>query len=125
MFEDAITRTFIETTEFTRAWKELGLNDDDLRSLESMIMQNPEIGAVMQGTGGLRKMRFAFEGRGKSGSARVCYVDFIYYETVYLVTAYSKNVKDNLSKAERNGVKKVVEHLKEEVRNINGGDQNE
>lgn len=125
MFEDAITRTFIQTSEFTKAWEKLGLNDDDLRTLEAMIMQNPDIGAVIQGTDGLRKMRFAYKGQGKSGSVRVCYVDFIYYETVYLVTAYAKSDKDNLSKAERNGVKKIVEFLKEEVRRSAGGDQNE
>ena len=74
-------------------------------------MQNPEVGVVMQGTGGLRKMRFAYEGRGKSGSVRVCYVDFVSLDTVYLVTAFSKNQQANLSKAERNNVKKVIEAL--------------
>ena len=47
----------------------------------------------MQGTGGLRKMRFAFEGAGKSGSVRECYVDFVIHETVYLITVYPKNKK--------------------------------
>ena len=41
----------------------------------------------MQGTGGLRKVRFALENRGKSGSVRVVYVDFVVYETIYLITA--------------------------------------
>lgn len=59
----------------------------------------------MQGTGGLRKVRFAIENRGKSGSIRVVYVDFVIYETIYLISAYSKNEKDNLSKAERNAIK--------------------
>lgn len=90
-----------------------------------MIMQNPEIGAVMQGTGGLRKMRFAYEGRGKSGSARVCYVDFISFDTVYLVTAFGKNQKANLTKAERNNVKKVIEFLHKEIRHNSGGSGNE
>lgn len=47
----------------------------------------------MQGTGGLRKVRFALENRGKSGSVRVVYVDFVVYETIYLITAYTKNEK--------------------------------
>lgn len=69
------------------------------------------MGSVIQGTGGLRKMRFAFEGAGKSGSTRICYVDFTIHETVYLITAYPKNKKDNLSGAERNEVKKLIEVL--------------
>ena len=84
-------------------------------------MQNPEVGVVMQGTGGLRKMRFAYEGRGKSGSVRVCYVDFVSLDTVYLVTAFSKNQQANLSKAERNNVKKVIETLRKEIRQTQGG----
>ena len=65
----------------------------------------------MQGTGGLRKVRFAFDNRGKSGSARVVYVDFAVYEKIFLITAYPKNEKDNLSKAERNDIKKLIEAL--------------
>lgn len=100
----------------------MGFVDKDLRQLELMIMQNPEVGVVMQGTGGLRKMRFAYEGRGKSGSVRVCYVDFVSLDTVYLVTAFSKNQQANLSKAERNNVKKVIEALRKEIRQTQGGD---
>ena len=62
----------------------------------------------MQETGGLRKMQFPFEGRGKSGSARVTYVDFVVYEVIYLIFAYPKSEKDNLTKAERNAMKKVI-----------------
>lgn len=122
MFEKEITHTFIQTQEFSRQWKALGFVDEDLRQLELMIMQNPEVGVVMQGTGGLRKLRFAYEGRGKSGSVRVCYVDFVSLDTVYLVTAFSKNQQANLSKAERNNVKKVIEALRKEIRQTQGGD---
>lgn len=125
MFEDDITRTFIQTHEFARQWEKLGFDDEDLRRLELMIMKNPDIGVVMQGTGGLKKMRFAFEGRGKSGSSRVCYVDFISFETVYLVTIFGKNEKSNLTKAERNEVKKMLDFLREEARRHNGGGTNE
>lgn len=70
----------------------------------------------MQGTGGIRKMRFAFENRGKSGSIRVIYVDFETCGKLYLLTAYPKNVKDNLSKAERNDFKQLVEILEYELK---------
>lgn len=104
-------RTFIELPQFTRCWKSMGLNDADLRRLQNEIINAPNIGAVMQGTGGLRKMRFSYDDRGKSGSSRVCYVDIVVKETVFLITAYPKNEKDNLSKAERNNIKKVIEQL--------------
>ena len=75
-------REFIETPSFTKKWFSLGFNDEDLRRLENQLLQNPKIGAVIRGTGKMRKMRFAFEGRGKSGSTRVCYVDFEIKETI-------------------------------------------
>ena len=59
-------RTFIQTSAFAKAWKELGFNDNDLRRLENELLQNPKVGKVIRGTGRLRKMRFAFEGRGQS-----------------------------------------------------------
>lgn len=107
-----MTRTFIQTKEFSRNWDNLGFNDEDLRLLEIDIMKNPDKYPVMQGTGGLRKARVALENKGKSGGARVCYVDFVFAETVYLITVYGKKEKDNLSKEERNEVKKVIEMLK-------------
>lgn len=69
----------------------------------------------MQGTGGLQKLRFAFEGKGKSGSVRVCYVDFVAYESIYLITAYPKSEKDNLSKGERNSIAKMIKALENEL----------
>ncbi|MBR5638072.1 MAG: type II toxin-antitoxin system RelE/ParE family toxin [Pseudobutyrivibrio sp.] len=107
-----MTRTFIQTKEFSRNWDDLGFDDEDLRVLELDIMKNPDKYPVMSGTGGLRKARVSLENKGKSGGARVCYVDFVFAETVYLVTVYGKNEKDNLSKKERNEVKKVIEALK-------------
>ena len=70
----------------------------------------------MRGTGGVRKMRFAFEQQGKSGSARVIYVDFEVYEKIFLITAYPKNVKDNLTDSERNEIKQMIHALEEQLR---------
>ena len=106
-----MTREFVMLPEFDRKWKELGLTDRELKALQEELTINPQKGDLMQGTGGLRKIRVAFEGRGKSGSARVCYVDFAVYERIYLITAYAKDEKDNLSKAERNEVKKLIHIL--------------
>ena len=102
--------------EFDRKWSEMGLTDKELKALQEELTISPTKGDVMQGTGGLRKIRIAFEGRGKSGSARVCYVDFAVYERIYLITAYSKDEKDNLSKSERNEVKKLIKILEATIR---------
>ena len=106
-----IKRTFIQTRPFTRSWAALGFNDEDLRRLENQLLQNPKIGAVIRGTGKMRKMRFAFEGRGKCGSTRVCYVDFEIKETIYLLAVFAKNELENLTKEERNHLKKQIDIL--------------
>ena len=110
-----MTREFVMLPEFDRKWKDMGLTDRELKALQEELTINPQKGDVMQGTGGLRKIRVAFEGKGKSGSARVCYVDFAVYERIYLITAYSKDEKDNLSKAERNEVKKLIHILESTI----------
>ena len=111
-----MTREFIMLPEFDRKWTDMGLTDKELKALQEELTINPTKGDVMQGTGGLRKIRIAFEGRGKSGSARVCYIDFAVYERIYLITAYAKDEKDNLSKSERNEVKKLIKILKATIR---------
>lgn len=111
-----MTRIFVELPTFRAVWKELGLTDRDLCRLQEDLLANPKAGNVMQGTGGIPKMRFAFENRGKSGSIRVIYVDFETCGKLYLLTAYPKNVKDNLSKAERNDLKQLVEILEHELK---------
>ena len=108
-----MTREFVIMPEFDRQWQKLGLDDDELRQLQETLLQNPKAGAVIRGTKGLRKIRIAFEGKGKSGSGRVAYVDFTVHETIYLITAYPKNVKDNLTKAERNAIAKVIVRLEQ------------
>lgn len=85
-----MTRTFIEVPLFTRRWKEIGLGDKELQALQIMLLKDPESGPVMEGTGGIRKVRFPLENKGKSGSIRVCYTDFAEYEVTYLITAFEK-----------------------------------
>ena len=115
-----MTREFVMLPEFEKQWKQLGLTDDDLNRLQSELLVDPQTGDVMQGTGGVRKMRFALENRGKSGSVRIIYVDFVIYEKLYLITAYPKNEKDNLSKAERTAIKQMVEYLEKTLENGKG-----
>lgn len=106
-----MTRTFIETQEFTKNWAGLGLVDQDLRRLELEILKNPKTGKVIRGTRGLRKLRFASENEGKRSSFRVCYVDFPAKETVYLITIYPKNKKDSLTHTECKNISKLIQVL--------------
>ena len=108
-----MTREFIMMPVFDKQWKSMGLTDKDLQDLQEMLLQNPQAGDVIKGTGGLRKVRFAFPNRGKSGSSRVLYVDFVLAEKIYLIFAYPKNEKDNLSDEERNNIRKLIERIEE------------
>ena len=108
-----MTREFVMMPEFDRLWHKLGLGDNELQQLQETLLKNPKAGKVIQGTKGLRKIRIAFEGQGKSGSGRGAYVDFTAYETIYLITAYSKNEKDNLSQSERNAIAKLIARLEQ------------
>ena len=98
---------------FDKQWRDMGLDDKDLQQLQIQLLMNPQLGKVIKGTGKLRKMRFALPGRGKSGSSRVLYVDFVVAETIYLIFAYPKNEKDDLSETEKSNMKKLVERIKE------------
>lgn len=60
-------------------------------------------------------MRFAFEEKGKSGSVRIIYVDFEVYEKIFLITAYPKSEKDNLTDAERNEIRQMIHALEEQL----------
>ena len=110
-----MTRTFVELPLFRDKWKNLGLTDSDLRRLQNELLSDPKVGDVMRGTGGVRKMRFAFEHQGKSGGVRVIYVDFEVYEKIYLLTAYTKNEKINLTKEEQNEIRKLISILEKQL----------
>ncbi|MFR2944840.1 MAG: type II toxin-antitoxin system RelE/ParE family toxin [Lachnospiraceae bacterium] len=110
-----MTRSFIELPLFRSKWEDLGLTDSDLRKLQSELLSDPKVGDVIRGTGGVRKMRFAFEHRGKSGGARVIYVDFEVYEKIYLLTAYTKKEKENLSQEECNDLRRLIAVLEKQL----------
>lgn len=109
-----MTREFIYTTPFRRCWKAMGLSDDDLKTLEDVLLDNPQLGDVIEGTGGARKMRIQLEGRGKSGGGRVIYVDVYEKEKLYLLLAYPKNVQDDMTPDQKKEVRKIVEAIQKE-----------
>jgi len=109
-------RVFVHTKVFDRLWESLGCNDDDLADLQRAICSDPQGYPVIRGTGGVRKIRIALEGRGKSGGARVLYVDFIAKSVVGLLYVYSKSEKENISDNERRILKTMVEQINENWR---------
>jgi hypothetical protein len=90
---------FIETPIFTKQASGGLFTDEELKELQRELLNNPNKGDLIAGSGGLRKIRLARKGGGKSGGFRV-----IYYrstpEVIFLLLAYPKNKQDNLSKAE-------------------------
>lgn len=109
-----MTREFIYTAPFRKCWKAMGLDDDSLLELEKILLENPEIGDVIEGTGGARKMRIRLEGRGKRGGGRVIYLDVFEQENLYLLFAYPKNVQENLTPDQKKAISKIIEEIRKE-----------
>ena len=107
----SVKATLIQAAPFAAEWKRHGLTDDDLRELESTVMERPTAGAVMAGTGGLRKIRFAPASRhtGKSGAFRVCYAFFPAYDTIVFIALFAKNETGNMTAAGKAAAKKMIE----------------
>jgi hypothetical protein len=99
-----------ETARFASIARKI-LSDAEREELTDFLAWNPTVGDIIAGTGGIRKLRWALKGRGKSGGARVIY----YYHDdripLYLLDVYAKNEQANLSLAERNEFKKVTAAL--------------
>lgn len=102
--------TVVETPEFIKAIRGL-LDDVERASLVEYLATNPVAGDLIPGTGGVRKLRWALEGRGKRGGARVIY----YYHNadvpLFALTAYAKNEQANLSQADRNDFRRLTKLL--------------
>ena len=88
------------------------LNDDDLGLLQETLCANPEAGDLMQGTGGVRKLRLELQGRGKSGGARVVYVDFAVEEHLNSISLFAKNEQDNLTAKQKREIRDFVKSLR-------------
>jgi mRNA-degrading endonuclease RelE of RelBE toxin-antitoxin system len=105
--------TFIELPPFERH-RQAYLSDDSYRALQQALMTNPEAGDVIEGTGGLRKVRHADEkrGKGKRGGLRVIYYWWLSGKQFWLFTVYNKDEMDDLTTAQR---KMLKDFLKQEL----------
>lgn len=105
-----------ELHSFRRASAAAGLSEDDVTDIITFLADNPTAGEEISGTGGCRKLRVAGRGKGKSGGYRV--ITFFTGELlpVFLITAFSKGEKSDLTNKERNGLKGIAQAIKDEYK---------
>jgi hypothetical protein len=106
--------TVIETAEFIARASRLMSEEQRARVVE-LLARDPECGDIMQGTGGVRKVRVALAGRGKSGGARVIYYFHSDRLPVFALTVFAKNESANLTPAQRNAMTAVVKAIKQQL----------
>lgn len=99
--------TFIETKLFTRLVPEY-LSDDEYGALQAALVLNPDAGAVIPGSGGVRKLRWSVAGRGKRGGLRVIYYVRTRQGQIWMLTVYAKNVVETIPAH-------VLRRIKEEI----------
>ena len=108
-------RTFFQTHLFSRKLDARGGQPLLLR-IEGEILKNPEVGAVISGTGGVRKLRVedADRRKGKRGGFRVLYLDLPDCQETFLITFYGKDEADDLSPEGKKLISQIVASIKEE-----------
>lgn len=103
----------VQSTIFER-YREGYLSDDEYRLFQAELMSNPKQGDVIQGTGGLRKIRVASNGKGKRGGSRVIYYFLDEKQRFYLLTIYGKNEMSDLSANQKKQLQAFMETWRNE-----------
>jgi hypothetical protein len=104
----------IRTTAYANALKrlkKLGASEREIIAMEDAIARAPEAGSVIRSTNGLRKIRFAFGNRGKSGGGRTIYYAMLNDEVIYLIVAYAKSDKADLTADEKKMFSVLIKEL--------------
>jgi mRNA-degrading endonuclease RelE of RelBE toxin-antitoxin system len=101
---------FIETSLFTKLLPDY-LSKEGYRAFQKYLMENPEAGDVIRGGGGVRKVRWAMAGRGKSGGARIIYFWKVSKSEIWFLTIYSKSEKDSIPSH-------ILRKIAEEIKNV-------
>ena len=102
---------FVETPTFTRLVLSL-MEDNDYIRLQKALLKQPDLGKVIRGTGGIRKVRWAGSGRGKRGGLRVIYYWQVADDQIWMLLAYPKNEQDDLTPTQARQLKLLVENFK-------------
>src|SRR5262245_2301149 len=103
--------TVVETPGYLKDAKQAGLSNEEQQAIIDFIAANPKAGDEIRGTGGARKLRFAAKGKGKRAGVRVITFYTGVELPVFLLNVFSKNEKIDLSAAERNTLKKILDQL--------------
>lgn len=98
----------IETSIFTRQVQAL-LTDEEYRQLQLALVIHPELGVIIPGSGGLRKMRWSLAGRGKRGGVRTIYYWAVKKDQILMLLIYAKNEQDNLTSDQLKVLRKIIE----------------
>ena len=99
---------FLETPVFTKQVWDL-FSDDEYRELQAHLVQHPDVGAIIQESGGLRKIRWAVKGQGKRGGVRVIYYWVVTQDLVYMIYVYPKTKQSDLSPDQLKMLRRTVE----------------
>ena len=105
--------TFIETRIFSKRISEL-ISDDAFAEFQAELAQTPSKGTIIEGTGGLRKVRCKLKGKGKSGGVRIMYLFLKMHGIIHLVFVFAKSESDNLTANEKKQLKNIVNAIKSE-----------
>ena len=103
------------TRTYERAVRKL-LSEESRKEMEASIVAAPDAAPIIRGTGGIRKMRWSGSGRGKRGGIRTIYFYHAGPDAIYLLTAYAKADRENLSPADTKALSRLVAAIKKEVR---------
>lgn len=87
-------------------------SDEDLRRLQNALLTQPDAGDLIRGGAGLRKLRWSAQGRGKRGGARVIYYWYIPSDRIYLIYAYAKNEREDLTPAQVRTLAELMKDIK-------------
>jgi len=98
----------IETPIFTRLIQDM-MSDDDYRLLQEALITRPDAGAIIKGSGGLRKVRWKLEGKGKSGGVRVIYYWVNADDQIRMMYAYKKSNQSDLSPDQIAALKEIAQ----------------
>jgi hypothetical protein len=98
----------IETSVFTRQVQKL-LADTEYQQLQLALVERPDLGSIIEGSGGLRKVRWARPGHGKRGGVRVIYYWAVSQNRLLMLLIYAKSERDDLSREQLQVLRKVVE----------------
>jgi hypothetical protein len=107
-------QTVVETPEFLARSSKM-MSDEQRAQVVDMLARDPECGEIMQGTGGVRKVRVALARRGKSGGARVIYYFHSDRLPVFVLTVFAKNERANLTPTQRNAMAAVVKTIRQQL----------